>query len=402
MGAPAGAVAMRGGLSGSYYNYDDDVAAQDLSVTRFKLRLDVSDFMAYDSAFHLRTITRSVSGHDYNEKLPGQRIDQAEFEMKGLLGFADLHLGRMSVIDLPATRVDGVNMDFHLGQTFGLGLFGGQAPDPLTDQINGSYTTYGGYLFNRSQTGRLSLGYVTTAKGSADSTYVSGMYYSSSSSAFNWLADLRFDQDIKKSQWRLTEGMLSATYRPNRQVRINAAYNEYRAIRLFQSMQYDANYDLQRTLRLSADVYILTKSMLYLRLDGRSRDIDSGSASLVTGGFRRDNMFDFLFFDASYSSINYFKVSSTRANLRLGGDFKHDFQAEVEVTSINGAKDGQVNGMSQLVYGATVDWRIEGFFVSAMIQISNEKFLDVNAVYLNKAADHFASTSYYLSAGYNF
>ena len=399
--APAGAATMRGGLSGSYYNYDDDVSAQDLSVSRFKLRLDVADFMAYGAAFHLRTITRSVSGHDYNEKLPGQRIDQAEFEMRGLLGFADLHLGRINVMDMPATRVDGVNVDFHLGQTFGPGFFAGQAPDPFTDQVS-SYSAMGGYLFNRGQTSRFSLGYAATSKGSPDSTYISAMYYSASSSTFNWMADLRMDEEKKKSQWQITSAMVNATYRPNKKLRLNGAYNEYRAIRLFESMKYDANYDMQRTMRLSADVFIFSSSMLYARIDGRSRDIDSGSASLVTAGLRVDDMFDLLYFDGSYSSIDYFKVKSSRTNLRLGADWRRDLQVELDVTSISGTKEGQSNGMTQLVYGVTADWRMESFFVSAMFQISNEKFLDVDAVYTNKAADHFSSTSYYLTVGYNF
>jgi len=399
---PAGAVSMRGGVSGSYYNHDDDISAQDRSVTRFKVRLDVSDFMAYDSAFHLRTITRSVSGHDYNDNLPSQRIDQAEFEMSGLMGFMDLHLGRMFVADLPGARVDGADLEFHLGQSFGFGLMGGQTPDPFSDQINSSYSTYGAYLFNRSQTSRFSLGYVATSKGAEDSTYLSGMYYSVSSSAFSWMADVRMDEEKKKSQWQLTEAMVNMTYRPNRRFKVNASYNEYRGIRLFESMKYDADYSLQRTMRVSGDIYILQNSLVYLRIDGRSRDIDSGTATLFTGGYRQDNMMGFMFLDFSYDSINYFKTNSSRMNFRVGADLNWDLQADFEITSISTTQEGQRNSMTQLVYGATLDWRFEGFFVSAQFQMSDEKFLDVASVYTNKASDHFAATSYYLSVGYNF
>ncbi|MDH5508938.1 MAG: hypothetical protein OEZ32_01140 [Nitrospinota bacterium] len=399
---PASAVNLSGRLAGSYYNHDDDVSEQDRSVSRFKLRLDITDFMAYDSAFHLKTITRSVSGHDYNGNLPSQRIDRAEFELKGLGGFMDLHLGRMNIQDLFSTRVDGASVDFHLGKTFGLGVFGGQTPDPFSDQISSSYSTYGAYLFNRGQATRFSLGYVATAKGGEDSTYISGMYYSLSSRAFNWMADFRMDEDKVRSEWRITEAMVNLTYRPSRRAKVNLTYSEYRSIQLFESMDYSASYDMQRATRVSGDLFFLHSSMLYARFDARMRDFDSSTAAMFIGGFRQDDMFGLLNLDISYSGINYFTTTSDRINIVLGADFLRDLSGEIEITSINSKQEGQNNAMTQFVYGATVDWRWNNLFVSALLQFSNEKFLDVDAVYQNKASDHFATTSYYLNMGYNF
>ncbi|MDH5478751.1 MAG: hypothetical protein OEY50_10505 [Nitrospinota bacterium] len=400
--APANAVSVSGRISGSYYNHDDDISEQDRSISRIKLRLDVDDFMPYDSSFHLRTITRSVSGHDYNSNLPGQRIEQAEFEMNGLGGFMDLHLGRMNIEDIFSTRVDGANVDFHLGKTFGFGLFGGQTPDPFSDQINSSYSTYGGYLFNRGLGSRFSLGYVATAKGGEDSTYISGMYYSLSSASFNWMVDFRMDEDKANSEWRVTESMLNMTYRPSKRTKVNLNYTEYRSIQLFESMDYDASYDMQRSTRLSGDIYILKSTLLYARFDGRMRDIDNGTATLVTAGVRQDDMFGFMRMDFSYNGISYFTTSSSRINFMVGADLIRDLSGEIEITSIDTTQEGQSNSMSQFVFGASLDWWWKNFFVSAMLQYSNEKYLDVDAIYTNKASDHFSTVVYYLNLGYKF
>ena len=398
----AGAVTITGRLSGSYYNHDDDVTEQDRSISRFKLRMDVTDFLPYDAAFHLKTITRSVSGHDYNSDLPSQRIEKAEFELNGLGGFMDIHLGRMNIQDLFSTRVDGASADFHLGKDFGFGVFGGQAPDPFSDEISSSHSTYGAYLFNRGTATRYSLGYVATARGAEDSTYVSGIYHSFSSKMFNWMADFRVDEDKDKSEWRLTEAMVNLTYRPSRRAKINFSYSEYRSIQLFESMDYDASYDMQRSTRLSGNMYIFHSSMVYARFDGRMRDLDNATASMLMAGFRQDGMLGVAFLDLSYSSINYFAVSSDRINFQLGAEFLRDLTGEIEITSINNTQEGVSGGMSQFVFSATLDWRWTNLFVSGNIQFSNEKFLDVDAVYTNKAADHFSTVSYYLNAGYNF
>ncbi|MDH5638877.1 MAG: hypothetical protein OEZ04_10320, partial [Nitrospinota bacterium] len=205
-----------------------------------------------------------------------------------------------------------------------------------------------------------------------------------------------------KSEWRITETMVNLNYRPNRRGKVNLTYSEYRSIQLFESMDYDASYDMQRATRVSGNLFFLHSSMLYARLDARMRDFDSGTAAMFIGGFRQDDMLGMLNLDISFSSISYFKTTSDRINFILGADFLRDLSGEIEITSINSTQEGENNAMSQFVFGATVDWRWKDLFVSGMLQFSNEKFLDVDAVYLNKASDHFATTSYYLNMGYKF
>jgi len=399
--APASAVKMRGGLAGSFYNHDDDISAHDRNVSRFKIRLDVEDFMAYDSEFHLRVYSRSTSGSDYNDKIPSQRIDRAEFSMSRVGGFMDLSLGRINVTDMFSTRVDGANAEFRLGSSFGLGAFAGMTPDPFSDQFSGSYSTFGAYLFNRTDYSRFSLGYVSTAKGGPDSSYLNGMYFSSSK-YWNWIANLRMDENKDEGKWEITEALVNGIYRPSRKFKVSFSLDEYRAIRLYDTMDYDVNYEKQRSFRVNANLFILSHSLLYVRADARHRDIDSATASLSSVGFNQSELFNILFFDTSFSSINYFNTESTRFNFRTGAEFKPYWRAEFELMSITTLQVGQSNEMSQFVYGFTVDFNYEQFYASAMMQMSNESFLDVDAVYLNKASDTFAATTYHLTVGYYF
>lgn len=402
--APAHAAKVRGMVSGSVYNHDDDVSAQDFTVTRFNVRLSADEIAGEGTYLTLRATTRSA-GSDYNRDIPGSRVETLVAGANGIWSFLDVAVGRQWLRDIPTARVDGAAVTARLGDYSGVGLFGGQAPDPYNDTVSGDYTTFGGYAFYRAPEAGVSGGYVATLfKGNEDLSFISGAGYLAPSTDLRLYATARSDHNVASGQWETTNLSVSLNYRAGQVARLGAAYNQYRAVRRYESMDYSLNYDLQTTMRFSGDFNVTPDLSVYGRFDARTRETDSKSATLYVAGVRQKQIMDWLYYDISYRGVNYFTSTSSQYAAAVGADLDNpDLTAELSASLLNNEQDGAANSLRQMVYGGSVDWRItDQLYTSGKIEVSNEQYLDVDSIYTAKATDTYNAMTFFLYAGYNF
>ncbi|VAX20047.1 hypothetical protein MNBD_NITROSPINAE02-1392 [hydrothermal vent metagenome] len=395
---------MHGAITGSYYNHDDDIDSYNFTFTRLRLKLDVNDFMGENVSLRLRGSTRSVGGNDYNSTIPNNRIDTVKLTINKIFSIIDVQIGRQTMRDIPGARVDGAQLRVNLGKNFGVGTFGGAAPDPYDDSFNRAYSTTGVYGFYRSLLNGLSFGYVTSRFNNAeDLSYFGGSGYATASPELRFYGALRMDHNVDEDSYDLTNLFLSANFRPNRKAKFNFSYNEYRAVKRYQSMEYDLNFELQKTMRLSADFRVTNSARIYGRVDSRTRESDGASAMLLLLGIKQTELFDRFFYHISVRSINYFTADIMQFQTALGVETDDNLTAEVSAIYITNKQQDTPIEMNQWVMGASVDWVSESrLFVSGKIEWSNESYVDVESVYVAKEADEFGSMTYFLMMGYYF
>lgn len=400
----AHAAEINGGLSGSFYNHDDDVSAHDYSITRMRLRLNASEFAGDNVFARFSGSFRSAGANDYNDEIPDSRIDEAKVEVRKAWDLFDVELGRHFVRDLPAARVDGGTLRMYLGDGLGVGVFGGQAPDPYTDKVSGDYMSYGGYVFSNTPTSGLSLGYVYDSyKGAEDVSYIYGSMYMAPSKTLRLFGTIRTDHNVADSSYEITNLMVTASYRPSRSARFSVSYNQYRAIRLYESMDYNLNHDMQQSVRVAGEFKMTRTTTLYGNFDARSRESDSKSATLFTVGAKQEDMFRWFFMDVSYSQVNYFTSSVMRAKGSLGADLGENMVADLSVAYMKNDQDDASNSLTQLIYSGSLDWYFTPqLYVSGKVEMSDESYLDIDSVYLLKNKDTYSSLTYFLYVGYNF
>jgi len=400
----ADAAEISGRVSASIYNHDDDVAERDYTFTRLRLKFHAADFIGDNTFLNFSGSARSSGANDFNSATPDDRIYYANLEFRRAFNFADVIVGRQYLAELAGARVDGGHLRLWLGEKFGAGLFGGMAPDPYQDTFNGDYTTYGAYLFYDAPATGLSLGYVANLyKGAEDVSYVSASAHTSLSRALTLFGRLRADHNADSGEYQVTNLLLSATYRPGPRGRISFTFNQYRAVRLYESMDYNLDHELQSTFRISGSYRLGRNLKVYGQMDARTRESDGESASLLLAGVRHQNIFNWLFYDLSYRSIHYFTSDSSQIRAALGAENGDNFTAELSAIYMKNEQDGIVNTLEQWIYAGSVDWYVtRAFYVAGKIEMSNETYLDVDAVYLLKESDTFSALTYFLYAGYRF
>ncbi len=404
--APVSALAqsVTGFISGSIYNRDDDVAAQDFSITRVRIRLNVEELIGDGTALRLKGATRSSGSGTFSEDIPGARFETAKLEFKQAFSLVDIHLGRQYIDYMPTARLDGANIVYPLGETSGVGLFGGLEPDPYDDIVNGDYMMYGLYGFTNNPTAGVSGGYVmSTFKGGDDKSYLYGSGYYNMSESLRLYGTARSDHNADSGGNELTNFYLSANFIPNENVSLDFSYNQYRAIRLFESMDYDLNHELQTTLRAAGRVKVTKTMTIYGSFDTRTRESDGKSASLIWGGLKQTDFFNWFYYDVAFRSINYFTSDIIQYFGAIGADVDDNLSVEANVTFMTNEQEGTSNTLEQWIYGFSADWYPGNtFFVSGSIELSNEEYLDIDSIALAKTSDKFNAVTYFLYAGYRF
>lgn len=398
------AAEISGGLSGSIYNRDDDVSTQDYSITRMRLRLNASEFAGDNVFAKFSGSFRSAGSNDYNDEIPDSRIDEAKVEVRKAWDLFDMELGRHFIRDLPAARVDGGSLRMYVGENLGVGVFGGQAPDPYTDKVSGDYMSYGGYIFSNTPSSGLSLGYVYDSyKGAEDASYIYGSMFMAPSKTLRIFGIIRTDHNVADSTYEITNLMVTASYRPSRSARLSVSYNQYRAIRLYESMDYSLNYDMQQSVRVTGEFKLTRTTTLYGNFDARTRETDNKSATLFTVGAKQEDMFRWFFMDVSYSQVDYFTSSVMRAKGSIGADLGESLVAELSVAYMKNDQDDAANSLTQLIYAGSLEWYFTPqIYVSGRVEMSDESYLDIDSVYLEKNKDTFSALTYFLYVGYNF
>lgn len=401
----AAAVQIKGRVSASLYNQNDDVSSYDYNILTTRLKFDVSEFDGNNKSIHFRGKYRNSGRNDFNGQTPDYRINSASLNINNVFGGIDMVMGRHHIDYLPGARVDGLQASFSMSETYGAGIFGGFKPDPYKDRFLADYYTYGGYGFLKGPESRLSLGYVTTMyKGEEDSSYYYGSAgYYNTGNGFNAYFSIRGDHDIDNGGYDLTNLLARVSYRLGWRFRLSVSHSRYRAIKLYKSMDYDLGHQLQKTWRFYTTYKLTKTTRLYCRYDHRTRDNDNKSASMYMLGMRQNNILRWFFMDLSYQSIRYFSSNITRNQGAIGMDIGEKITVEFNLTKSNSKHDNAPNKLEQLIYGGSVNWYpTRKFYVSGSYELSTEKYLSVDSVYIAQASDEYKRRSVFLMIGYRF
>lgn len=400
---PAGAFDVKGRISASYMNQDDSVSTHDYNVASTSLKLDASNFAGEDYFFHLNGRVRKAGSNDFNSKTPDYRVRDANFEIKRILKKTDIVLGRQYIGGLPGARVDGVLMKFDLGEHYGFGIFAGLKPDPYEEHFTSDYTSAGLYGYLKNKASRLSLGYERTAfKGREDSSYLygSGSYRPNRNIYFYMSA--RGDRNLDNNSVELTNLLGTATYRVGKISRLRVTYNRYRAVKLYESMDYDINREVQTAWRFYADYRIRKTTRVYGRYDLRTRSSDNKDASLYMVGVRQNRFYKWFFAEISYRVMRYFTADIKQYYVSAGADTGKNITVQLDYTRAENRQDDAPNKLNQEIYGASVDWYGKNrVFVTGRYEESKEKYLPIESIFTAQENDYKTRTIF-LTAGYRF
>ena len=399
----AEAVQIKGRVSASYMNQDDSVATHDYNVLSTSLKLDVSNFAGEDYFFHLNGRVRKAGSNDFNSKTPDYRVRDANLEIKKIFKKADLVLGRQYIGGLPGARVDGLLIKLELSEHHGFGIFTGLKPHPYEEDFSSDYTSSGLYGYVKNKVSRLSLGFErTTYKGKEDSSYIYGSgNYRPNRNIYFYLS-ARGDRNITNNSVELTNLLGTASYRIGKISRLRVTYNRYRAIKLYESMDYDINREVQTAWRFYADYSVRKTTRVYARYDMRTRSSDNKSAYLYMAGVRQSRFYKWFFADFSYRFMRYFTAEIKQYYISAGADSGKNITVQLDYTRAENHQDDAPNKLTQEIFGMSIDWYAKSrIFVSGRYEESKEKYLPIESIFTAQENDYKTRTIF-LTAGYRF
>jgi len=402
---PCGAEAVKldGRISAAWFNQDDDVSEQDYNMYSTNLRLKASDIMGGKTTVNFDGRARQAARRDINKQIPDYRITSANIEIANLFKNTDVAFGRHYVRDVPGARVDGLSLRMNLSPKYGCGLFGGAQPDPYKDTFSSDYSIYGAYGFLRDSLSKFSLGYVSQLyKGGEDSSYIYGSGNFRPNNKLMTYASIRSDHAVEGSGYELTNFLFTVNYKLSRHSRITATYNQYRAVKLYRSMDYNPRRELQRAYRIYADYGVTRTIKVYGQFDQRQRDGDKKTATLYLAGIRPTNLWKGTFADFSYRSIRYFTSKVTQYYASVGINPGMSTSLRFDITQSKNRQDDAPNEMKQQIYGFSIDWYgLKNFYLTGRYEESKQEYLAVESIFTAQRND-FKTRSTYFSAGYRF
>ncbi|MFQ5736656.1 MAG: hypothetical protein ACE5GY_07315 [Thermodesulfobacteriota bacterium] len=254
----------------NFYSKDSS-AAYDRSLLTARVRLDMTKLNeAGTISLHFDGSERlNLGAKDYADSTANDRIDIMDVEYAGERLF--LSVGRFWPHELPIERVDGVNAVLRRGD-YGMGVFGGYNPNPYTEAFTTAFTTAGAYLYYRKEAVGARLAYVHKGyKGATDRRYVYGelTYYPAHGVSVYTNATVDFNE--KDLGARLTNGIVELTYRPDYTRSVTVGYNQFRAFRLFASMDFAVDDSRQEAYYVSANYRFKERYTLYARVERQTR-----------------------------------------------------------------------------------------------------------------------------------
>jgi hypothetical protein len=395
---------VKGRFTSTYFKNEDEYTGYSWDIWSARVKLKATDFYGDNKTINLDGRVRGALDNDYNDGIQKKWLKDANLEVRDAFLSTDYVIGRQYVGYLPGARVDGLHLRHHVGKSAGVGLFGGLLPDPYQDVGSSDFSSYGLYGFLREKGYGSTGGYFTSMyKGKEDMSflYLDGDYrldrnLSLSSSA-------RADHKVDEGGYELTNFMAGFNYRFGRAGRVGLRYHQYRAVKLYESMEYSLNHDLQKTYRLSGNYNVARSTRLYLRYDHRTRESDGKSADTYILGARESDLFGYFYTDLSYRHIRYFTSMSDQYRFGLGVELLKSLNGELNVTKILNDQDDAPNRLEQTMYGASLDWYYgKSFYATASYEVSTEKYLDIESIYTAKVDSEWKTSSLFLILGYRF
>lgn len=328
-----------------YYS-NDSSSAYDFNFLTTRIRLDADKLnSAGNLSFHFDGRERMNFGSkDYNRNIKNERIDTMNLEYTGIKPLY-LAVGRLWPRELFIERVDGVNL-VSQWKNLGAGFFGGTKPDPYTEALNSDFTAAGGYLFYRKEELFANLAYTYNGyKGRTDREYIYGQ------SSFSPLKQVRLygsmTVDIKQFEESvgLTNAVAEITYRPDYRKGVSIGYNQFRAYKLYRSMDFAIDESLQQLYYINGDYRLNDRYTLYGRyelqtLHYNAFEKEQRNSNIYQIGFRNDNLLNqHIRLDANLTLADSFSSSYNTYNFHLSRFFGDIFQLSFNSSCMEGKYD---------------------------------------------------------------
>ncbi len=258
----------------------DSSAIYDRHLLTTRLRLDVLKLgNSGKTGLHFDGRERlNLGPEDYADSTASARIDVMNADYDGQTLY--LSAGRLWPRELPIERVDGVNAvikkDAH-----GFGFFGGFNPNPYTEAFTSEFTAAGAYYFYQKDGlgGRLAFAH-KGFRGRTDRQYVYGEFSYFPANGLSVYSSATVDINQGSLGAKLTNGLVELTYRPDYVKSVTVGYNQFRAFRLYESMDYEIDDSRQEAYYISGNYRLLDKYTVYGRVERQSRHYPDLDASL--------------------------------------------------------------------------------------------------------------------------
>lgn len=321
-----------------YYSKDTS-SAYDFNILTTRLRLDVDKLIETGNlSIHFDGRERNnLSSKDYSST-KNERIDTLNIEYMGPSKRFNLLAGRFFPKELPAERVDGLNIAYQKEAT-GIGIFGGLKPDPYTDEFNSDFTSAGLYAFYRKNELNASFSFIHNGyKGGTDRQYLFGQSSYSPRQEINMYGFITADINPQTSDIDLTNAIAEVSYRPITSSSISIGYNQFQAIKLYKSMNFDIANTRQQSYYVRGDHRFWNRYTVYGRYELRTQYYQLVETELKYSnsyqiGFRNDNMMD-SGVTMDTSAILDYSFNSTHKTYRL--DLSRTFMEVLQLT-LNGS-----------------------------------------------------------------
>jgi len=404
---PAFGMEVTGRVSESVFYQTDDASSQNYSFFNTRLKLDATDLNGVDNSFHFDGSNLGQGQNTYNVQIPTNRVDALNLRMDKLFFNTDVVLGRQMIDGLVGAKVDGALLERHFGESSGFGVFGGTLPDPYTDAFAASYPAYGAYGYYKDREIGVTAGYATSMyNGKEDQAYIFGSAYYSPNDSLNMNASGRFDHSLQGGNgYYVTNLLLSANYHWGWLAYLNLTYDQYRAVWYQESMTmlYGLNLDLQQSMRVYGDYSVSKTAKIYADYDYRQRESDGGVAFLYMLGLKDSDLLGHLYYNLAYRNIDYFTATSSQIYLAVGAQANERVSGELSATYATNSQNSAANGMTQMIYSASANWLAsKKVTFNCVVEMSDQKFLSVDSVYLAKYKDEYLTTSVFANLSYRF
>jgi hypothetical protein len=307
--------------------------------------------------------------------------------------------GRQYIEEMYNTRIDGLNTQYQFDSGFGVGVFGGLAPDKIDESFGTEYKSIGIYSFYYKDWIRLMTGFEHLRyNGKTDREYASLKVFSklNEKTRLNAISSVSINQITNNVEVENVNLNLLHSY--SKKLRMNVFYNYYRTIKYYESAKYynafgdldnsfllDTNSQTRTGLRV--DYKIKKDLKIYASAAYEKRENTSEDSLRLTGGFRQ---YDVLGFDISgrYTHISGLGSVSDEYNMEIYRNILNTFDLSV-YASHEEEKLDELNAFTTAAdtYGASLFWPINKYYyLNAFV----ERFED----------EDYSLTSFFAQLGY--
>jgi len=280
-----------------YYS-NDSSSSYDFHLLTTRLRLDAEKLNKDGNiAVHFEGRERhNLGSKDYNKGISSERFDALNIEYTGI-GNYYIAAGRLMPKEQYSESVDGINIVRQFKDT-GFGFFAGTKPDPYNQGFNSNFTAAGAYYYYHKPTLSANLAFNHNGyKGKTDRQYLYGLASYSPSNKIRLFGTITADIDQKSKGIDLSNAIVELSYRPDYRKGFAIGYTQFRAVQLYQSMNFAIDTSIQQSYYIQGDYRLNDKYALYGRFNLQTLYYNSLKQKLSRSttyqiGLRNDNLFN--------------------------------------------------------------------------------------------------------------